>query len=1832
MKPQKKAVVAKKATKSPTIAKKRRVSPERTVLDLGLKKNSKKQLNPVNSKKKTSGDKKKLEKSEDKKKLEKLEDKKKLEKLDDKKKLGKPEDRKKSEKSEDKKKLDEKKLDKPEMIDEKVKQNNDSDKKSDKIDEKRTDKFDDAEEEGNVITGDSLERKKIIKPDEKGKVDKQVDIKKKGIDKMDEKKRCGKLEADILEIVKSCEIVEDRVSHDESLNVASKKKNKEEKKKDTKQGKPETKDSLKCTLIKEKNRKKLADKEGGRKTSPIGAKKESKAKELHKKNVVKKTVLAKKLVSHLPVSKKLIDKKVKLVKMPKNEGAPTKEDDDSKKAKKKNSQMPKTKIAQEKRPKLAKQMKAKMPSKHMKLSSSLKKQDKLKALTEKIIMKKKAEPKDTDKAINEIKKSPNSSKEEVANGAIVNIIKKEAIEMQEDEKPKDDVPQEAQQDLKKSAKPAVKPKTTKKAAKKATKLHQGNDQKSSSTEDSMASLEELSEESKIIEAATLKNVAAAKQDHGEGPMKVDLKVETVNGDTSGSSLPSSESEDEEDSKRSKRKISKKKERVRSPSEDQARRMRLLEFWSGSKRHRVASLNALAKVHCLYENEAGGVYLGGFCKPKPEKERQKKVKDEKEDSRKAKDKKPDDRAEENVSKRKLRNVPGLRGKHWDMMESSSTSSSSSDEECEKEKNAERGEKTKRKVVKRRKKNEEVMDLKDMVVCKRMASLNASAILAASYSDEKNRCGSSSTSESSSDSEVELAKKRKQSDTEVDRRKSRQGSDNEDVVKPSKKVVIVNQDTDVTITGVYVNQTRSTHHEGFCSIAGMQYRISSTSHTQTAATAVATELHDQKQEQPCKSYTPLGALSSMQPPGSQGNHPAMSPRRQSAFSAPHQHGYYQPAGPLIQHPPTLPPVKGPPPEPTPTPPQNSEGSDDLVATSTTSGGTSSTAMLSGGGGFYRAYCPQYYGTPPQYQELCYPPTYSHPHQHPPPYYKYAPTYRRQYYGYQESGGGGGPGGAGTGGGPGVVDYQPPPPPAEYPPPPYYGGYPPPPPPPPPPPNPAYLHAQGRPFVDHAAFQGCPCPMQSCPKNVDTGPLIGNGKGAPVVSGPGLSLPPSALVGPPSPARGLAGLAPPHGANAWDTDRVQLNTHRNLNQNQPQMPAVHNLVGCPQNPECRTKNEKNCQEDKLRECGCQKHASTSSCGVKLESMPPTDKLTVASCPGNKLHNFKLENNNVKCESCRVEVGENLPCAGANCDVKCESGYKCEILKCEQCMKEGQMAILEIDKDSGILMIDDKLEADAGVKEELKDGAIESENWKKPDYEPTVQETVEEKEITEDPVRPLEEAPKCQKVAKRKLSLDSLSDNKKKRKVNKRTLSVGSAREMVGPNDTIPRSVTLTVASPDPVEVESEAPSSKKKPTKKDLQGQKRKAEGGSPCEAPTKKPKHPKQSSTGLSASSTKTVATGNSIMDTINRVIQRGLQHSQKRDKKSRNGERPEKKKSKKKQPVNLLSTIKKVTKKIDLVKEVMAEKLGPAKGEARVNQAKGKADTKARTKTQDAKSKAKVKTKLLEVKSKLKEVQLKVQDPKSKETSKRAEAPAKGRAETEEAKKLAAMKKKRKSTKKVVGKKANGKAEDSAAASESLTLVRKPFLKPKWSNGWSWEGDSYEAKVYLTNEESAIRRCYSSMKHVSGDVLRPLDCVLLKSGPRKADLPFVAKIAALWENPDDGEMMFSLLWYYRPEHTEQGRTEFDTEDEVFASRHRDANSVACIEDKCYILTFNEYCRYRKNLRRTEEGLESPGLIVPPGEQVYPRENRQPPIPVPSDMVLFCRRVYDYRGKKLVKNPG
>lgn len=54
-----------------------------------------------------------------------------------------------------------------------------------------------------------------------------------------------------------------------------------------------------------------------------------------------------------------------------------------------------------------------------------------------------------------------------------------------------------------------------------------------------------------------------------------------------------------------------------------------------------------------------------------------------------------------------------------------------------------------------------------------------------------------------------------------------------------------------------------------------------------------------------------------------------------------------------------------------------------------------------------------------------------------------------------------------------------------------------------------------------------------------------------------------------------------------------------------------------------------------------------------------------------------------------------------------------------------------------------------------------------------------------------------------------------------------------------------------------------------------------------------------------------------------------------------------------------------------------------------------------------------------------------------------------------------------------------------------------------------------------RTCYDAMRHEEcGDVIRPHDCVLLRAGGKRNELPYVAKVAQLWENPEDGKFVES----------------------------------------------------------------------------------------------------------------
>ncbi|XP_050668821.1 nucleolar protein dao-5-like isoform X1 [Leptidea sinapis] len=375
-----------------------------------------------------------------------------------------------------------------------------------------------------------------------------------------------------------------------------------------------------------------------------------------------------------------------------------------------------------------------------------------------------------------------------------------------------------------------------------------------------------------------------------------------------------------------------------------RRLKLLSMWSGPKKHRMASLNAIAKVHCLYENESRShVELGLMktvdrqpipstsravtskkkeTKPK-ENEKQNNTSESEYETKIEKGKESSDSSDDSPPQRILRGDPGIRsaGKYWDPK--SSTSSSEDSELESKGKIIVERKKITSKVAsakpdiekanpkmkktagvpvkKKRNRNEVVMDLKDMVVQKRMASLNATAILAASYEKRSPKSSKDdSTSDSCSDESFSHKPKNGKDSgikSEIKKEECKKETEESQTADRKQKVeVIVNQDTDVTITGVYSTH----HHEGFCTVSGMQYRISSTSHTQTTATANSDKEECSREDG--ARYTPLSALSSMQPPADHIHpHPHPVPelgglgRRagcSSAFSAPSPSAHHDP----------------------------------------------------------------------------------------------------------------------------------------------------------------------------------------------------------------------------------------------------------------------------------------------------------------------------------------------------------------------------------------------------------------------------------------------------------------------------------------------------------------------------------------------------------------------------------------------------------------------------------------------------------------------------------------------------------------------------------------------------------------------------------------------------------------------------------------------------------------------------------------------------------------------------------------------------------------------------
>uniref|UniRef100_A0A336MUB5 CSON007002 protein n=1 Tax=Culicoides sonorensis TaxID=179676 RepID=A0A336MUB5_CULSO len=463
-------------------------------------------------------------------------------------------------------------------------------------------------------------------------------------------------------------------------------------------------------------------------------------------------------------------------------------------------------------------------------------------------------------------------------------------------------------------------------------------------------------------------------------------------------------------------------RIQKRRAAKTRHMKKYGFWSGPKRHREASLNALAKVHCLYENESRSALEQNLIKAakleslkemqKVRMEMKKKEKDEEEgdESKSSKNEKSSDESEqeevEEFNKRSVRTASGIRavGKFWENDESgssdqesiaqkksklkkikvkeekdssniesqpnkkkltskstkpvtkqvaskkkviskvktnvplkkrpilhkSSESENSESSETDSEDDTKNNKKNESKDVKRKRNNStSSMDFKNVVTKKRMASLNATAMLAATYEveraidrqlseqspkqekadklennkktdkDEKASGQEKTAKDKESGQKTQKKKVPKKDKTKIKSKESdkeKEGKEQDvkepkepkpkkepkelkrvkqekrdsptkiknmkheadEPIRPVSTSVVIVQDTDVTITGVYVNSTQGANQEAYCK---MQYRVQS-SVTEERVVRPATN-------EPPKSYTPLNAIASMRPPVEQMN---------------------------------------------------------------------------------------------------------------------------------------------------------------------------------------------------------------------------------------------------------------------------------------------------------------------------------------------------------------------------------------------------------------------------------------------------------------------------------------------------------------------------------------------------------------------------------------------------------------------------------------------------------------------------------------------------------------------------------------------------------------------------------------------------------------------------------------------------------------------------------------------------------------------------------------------------------------------------------------------------
>ncbi|XP_003386348.2 PREDICTED: uncharacterized protein LOC100637584 [Amphimedon queenslandica] len=158
------------------------------------------------------------------------------------------------------------------------------------------------------------------------------------------------------------------------------------------------------------------------------------------------------------------------------------------------------------------------------------------------------------------------------------------------------------------------------------------------------------------------------------------------------------------------------------------------------------------------------------------------------------------------------------------------------------------------------------------------------------------------------------------------------------------------------------------------------------------------------------------------------------------------------------------------------------------------------------------------------------------------------------------------------------------------------------------------------------------------------------------------------------------------------------------------------------------------------------------------------------------------------------------------------------------------------------------------------------------------------------------------------------------------------------------------------------------------------------------------------------------------------------------------------------------------------------------------------------------------------------------------------------------------------------------------ILEKPISKKrprKGDNGWTVIGDPVKSIEIRHKGGGKHERKYFIGIQRKDERVFVRDSITVRSGHKKSDVPYVAKVGSIWQESDG--INLTVFWYYRPDDVEQHIAVLFYPTELMASQHHDDIGVACIDGKSKVLGFTEYCRYRANEERINSGRPQRSIV-------------------------------------------